>query len=416
MRRPPERYIGYFYYFTAFILSALGLAAFYPYVYAVLIASLVFVVFAIIGCWIPRPALSTQLLACFKFWGMQSLGFLVWLIISIFWLAKFPYYGNLAPFSYHPSLALLLGAFILANELNAFAYLMKRWQKPASVLLFFPDQKANLRLAVYGNIWFRRATMLISFFLFLFSASNLIPKFTLNAPLFIVCACFGIMFVKSPLFYRWLQKGIRQWRLNFMYILLLSLLAFFVFYFFMRWLLQPFFPTITLDFSLLGNTAPLVVFWGAAICITVPLAYLMPSFTATLSPKAILVLALTNPLLWILLLLDFANKLLPMLYHIPHPVLVVLSIGAFFLSLFWLGSQTLARLNTTFFMNDGTQYGGKMPRILMQNNIPLALGLMTMLSFHAAFWFQVEFLATGSYVLVAYFVSTCIYLFRLRKL
>jgi hypothetical protein len=426
MRRPKNRIIGYFYYFTSFILCGLGLLIYHPFVSWVVAASfLIFIFYAIATSRLPFTSPGKDLIlknhnllphAVSLLWGTQALSYLLWLIFGALWFGHFPQYGNLKPlFSSHLSLSILLSAFILANEINAISYLMKRWQQSASVLLFFPQQKMDLRIAIYGNIWWRKATVFISFVFLLFSATLLFPIFKINFVILFFTTAFMVYFIKSPIFYGWLPKILKHWKISFVNLLLAVIAITLLLYCLFAWLFQPFLADYSFEFSHYFTDTPLIVFWGFAICLTVPLAFLLPSKLLALSPTSILLLTLTNPLLWLIVILDFTGMLLPLLQHIPHIVLVTLAIIMLILSYLWLAHPMFTALNKKFFMNEAEKQPGPMPRILVQNNLPAALLILLALSIGFPTFFQIDLMATGAYVLIAYGVSTGILLFKLRK-
>jgi hypothetical protein len=426
MRRPKNRVIGYFYYFTSFILCGLGLLIYHPFVSWVVAASfLIFIFYAIATSRLPFISPDKNLIlknhhliphAVSLLWGVQALSYLLWLVFGALWFGHFPQYGNLKPiFSSHLSLSILLSAFILATEINAISYLMKRSQQPASVLLFFPNQKMNLRIAIYGNIWWRRATVFTSFAFLLFSATLLLPVININSVILFFTTAFMVYFIKSPIFYSWLPKILKHWKISFVNLLLAVITTTVLFYCLLTWFSQPFLADYSFKFGHYFTDTPLIVFWGFAICLTVPLAFLLPSKLMALSPSSILLLILTNPLLWLIIILDFTGLLLPLLQHIPHAALVALAMIMLVSSYLWLAHPMFTALNKNFFMNDAEKQPGPMPRILVQSNLPLALLILLALSIKFPTFFQIDLMATGAYVLIAYGVSTGILLFKLRR-
>jgi len=172
-----------------------------------------------------------------------------------------------------------------------------------------------------------------------------------------------------------------------------------------------------LDLMHLGSQAPLILFWGIVIAITVPFGYFFAPLTTTISPRRLVVLFLVNPFLWGCVVLDAYFPLLHLLQQVPNMLLLPICIVIFVVGYILLASERLARFNAVLFYDTGAKHKGAMPRIMMQSNVIILLMLIAVFSIHAFFWLQIEFLATGACVLMTYLITgglSFLYLIRAK--
>jgi len=422
MRPVQQPLRGAFYYLTSYILAILSLLVFYPFIYAVVISS----IFFIFAAWIPayskikflaplKIQIPLNITSILKLWGIQIAGFLITFIFASLWNAEFPHYGDTKNILIsHISFSCFTGMMLTITMLLMLQQLKQRFQRPLSIILFFPQQKMETRLALYGNTWFRKSTMLTSLICAGLSLWLLFPDLLHYSTFLIISFVIAFIIINTPSFYRGLQICIKRWQLNFASILTGLVLLAIGLTLLQIWFTIPLANSIPmLNLKAFTMHAPLIAFWGFAICISTTQTFFLASRLSLLTAKQILYFSLANPGFWLLFLLDIHYNILDLLQHLPMVSIKVLSFCTLVLSLIWLNSAYLAKLNVTFFSNHPDQHQGPTPRILVKHNLVIALTVLLTLSAQAAFWLQVELLTTAGCLLVSDIIAVYLFYFRL---
>lgn len=403
------------FYFASYATAIIAILWWHTLVSLIFTASLIFIPAAWILSTAPITRQhTTTLKKCLTLWGLQSIGFVLTLLLAVLWFAQFPDDHNRAmpDFAKHPSLSLIFSSFFLSCLLIMFCTLSQRRRKPISILLFFSSQKKTPYLANLGNFWFLRATMLPSLLLFLLACQILLAPLAINKIAVLTSILLMGIALRLPWIYRALQIMIKRWQFNFMSLLLLFFIAAIPCSFFIQWLMQAFGPMPSIHFNMIGYTAPLVLFWSVAIALTIPLAYTIASKITYLSPRTLFFFCLTNPFLWLIFILDYHAQLLNHLLHLPTAYQNILSLFALCISFFWLRSSYLAKLSQLFFGHFSQFQQNVMPRNLVLRNFSLLFFLLLGLLLQATFILQIELLVTGFCTLISCIIAVYLFLYR----
>ena len=403
------------FYFASYLVAIAAVLFWPPLINGIFTIALIFIPVA----WVLSKTKATvqrdtKFSKAFVLWGFQSIGFLVTLTLSALWLAQFPQNSTRSTpnFAQHLSLSLIFSSIFLSCLLIMFCSLAVRAQKPISILLFFPPQQKLNLLANMGNYWFFRATMLPSLLLFIFSCQIIMSHFSINMAAVVVSILLISLLLRLPWLYGMLQIMIKRWHFSFMHFIVIYCIAVALSSFFIQWLMLPLQPFNLMSLSTIGSHSPLLLFWGIAISLAIPITYCVAPKILRLSPRSIFWLCLTNPLLWLIFFLDYHEHLLYTLAHLPTLDLNVLSLITLIFSFFWLGSARLAHFTTLFFGNLSQAYQGPMPRSLVLRSFSILLFLLIASIIHAVFVLQIEFLVTGACTLISCIIAVYLFLFR----
>jgi hypothetical protein len=416
MRAALSKPIGLFFYGLCYLVTTIAVLIWHPLINIILAASLIFVpaaVFLAITTQLIPAASSKKITAALTLWGLQSTGFILMLLVTTLWFARFPTYGNLNfSFSRHLSLSLIFSSFFLSTLLIMFCTLAQRRNRPISINLFFKEPSTEHYLAHFGNFWFFKATLLFSLFLLLLPCSLLLTHDKLNLIALLIASLFIYAGTKLPWCYQVLQIAIKRWQCSFATIVFAFFAAITLCDFFMTWLMKPLGNLALYNLSWIGSSTPLLFFWSLSIASVIPITYFIAPRIFTLTPLNIFLLSLTNPLLWLITLFDYQKNLLYTLQHLPPSVVNILSVIMIILSFLWLRSRQFAQLITLFFGNLGFKHQGTMPRNLVYRSLSILILIMMTLMLNAVFMLQIEFFLTAIAVLISCIIAVYLFLFR----
>jgi hypothetical protein len=409
---------GIFFYTLSYIVTLTAVLLWHPLIPLILAASLIFVPAAV---WLaiiikPMPRVTKsikKIKACFILWGFQGAGFLVMLIITALWFARFPTAVVLTPnFAHHLSLSLLFSSFFLSTLLMMFSTLAQRWQQPISINLFFPKDQQITRLANFSNFWLFKATMMPGLLLFMLACSGALSNVKLNLIALLISTLFIGASTKSAWFYQTLQIMIKRWKCGFASIVIIFFAVISLCSFLMSWMMKPLGVIPIYNLTWIGNTAPLLLFWSLSLAITIPITYCVAPRIFALTPRNILLLSLSNPMLWLIIWLDYRGNLLHTLQNLSSSTVHTLSIITLILSYFFLNSNPFAKLSTMFFGHLRIKHQGPMPRNLVYRNFSLLILIMIAFIINAVFVLQIEFLVTAACTAISVIIVTYLFLFR----
>ena len=366
---------------------------------------------------IKNTALSPLFKNALLIWLSQTSIFLILLIGICLWCNYFPQTSwNTISFTNQFSLGLIISNSIFVIFLTIISLLMQHFKLGMSINLFFPKNKKMPMLAILGNFCLLKATIVPFFLIFMIALGILLKLFSFQ-PLvvFIAFLIISVLFI-TP----WFYKKISVWQKNFHF----KLMDFFVLFFILfsllavgiNWWLKPFLYHLPkLNFFFWGTNDLIWIINGMAISLMFSLAFFLSPYLLPLKPKIIFFLALFNPLLYALIIINQQFFLINYLHKINLKQAVILSTCIVIFAYFAFNSRIFTQLNRTFSSKDEFILGSckKMSRSLIKANLSFCLFTGLALITQAVFMIQAEILTTMLWVFISSLIL--IYLFLIEK-
>ncbi len=400
----PKPHLKLFYVTSSWIIAVLAVLVWHPVISATVYLSIVFALLAFpLSQLTPKVTIFSNLRGCIKLWIYQSIALLSALCFAAIWFHQFPAYGFYKNdwVLHHLSLNFFISTLVLANILIVLVNTAQQTNNQISLLPLYKDEDHQSRSLSYKNFAFRRGLMLTVLLLFLLDCFYFLSRIHFNLLSLVCSSVVLIYFVRSQWLYAWLQKCIKRRGWNFLFFLLLLLAAVILLSTAFNWFIAPVFTSSPLNFFPVGSDAPLIVFWGYAICTTIPLSFLLAPKLLRLSPPAILFACVFNPFIWLTVLFDAEFNLLDQLSHLSNESLFFIASVSLIASAWWLSSHALAKLNTQMLFSPNQYRGGPMPRLFVQSHLAFTLLLIGAIALKAIFWLQVEFLSCAVWAMVS---------------
>lgn len=309
---------------------------------------------------------------------------------------------------------------VLAVYTSCLGFVVYYFKQPLSVLPFIEGARAEWRLAVYANTWFRQGLffgtnllLALSFLTFLSLAKQMwhwpisLGKDVGNLVAFFVTLLLLLLPFAQKNFKQW-QKQNKSFALMIAIGLIVLLAALIIF----NWLFLAFQGEVV---AFHWQTHLAVIRLGLLMLASVLTAFLCVVFCQGQSIRLTTIILLFNPVFW---LLAFGQAKWQCLSHwqevllLSPNLLMMMTVLVFMIVLAFAGSQYFARLQITFFSNDGYRYQGAMPWMFARAALNSLIVIISLLFFTGVDLLQYYAANLGACLLITYTLS--FYLFTRR--
>ena len=414
----PTPFLKYFHAACIYLLSALGLLVWHPWINIVLCASGCLLFTAVALSFLPAQKKAyINFRSCITLWVYQGMGVVVSLVFASLWLTQYPYYGftNHSPLLHHLSFSLFAGTFMLINLLIILVSATKQTDKSPNFSSVYPADRMDWRSLTYIHAIFFQCLKLVSLIFFFLSLITLLPGLPVNMLIFAAVCLICVSLFRSETIYDWLQTAIKRWHWRLSFFLFSMLVFIGVLTAMINWFFYPIYPVSFLNLIKIGADSPLIVLWGCCIFLSAPLSYLIAPKILHCSPRMILIASLCNPLLWLLLFIDYHQNILLMLHAMPLVLIKIIASIGVVTSFVLLGSSAMATLNARFFFTPAYQRQQRMPRVLVKSYLVEACMLMSCFAIHALFWIQIMLLNFSTWMIGIVFLLLYHYFYSRKK-